>query len=185
VVARTIGVGGTGRTWQMRFIIGVGLAMALVALAHPAPARAQQLTTGTITGVVQDDQGLRMPGVTVEIKNEQTNDIRTTVSNETGMFTMAALPLGRYSLRLVVEGFATVERLGIQLRSGEVYNAGTITLSVAPSPNRRPFTPRARWSRPRTPRRTRCWKRGRLNRWSPAAATRSTCCGRCRESRRI
>ena len=114
----------------MRFIIGIGLAMAVVALGHAAPAPAQQLTTGTITGIVQDDQGLRMPGVTVEIKNEQTNDVRTTVSNEVGLFTMPALPLGQYSLKLVVEGFATVERLGIQLRSGEVYNAGTITLSV-------------------------------------------------------
>ena len=103
---------------------------AAVALGHATPAPAQQLTTGTITGIVQDDQGLRMPGVTVEIKNEQTNDVRTTVSNEVGLFTMPALPLGRYSLKLVVEGFATVERLGIQLRSGEVYNAGTITLSV-------------------------------------------------------
>ena len=43
---------------------------------------------------------------------------------------MPALPLGKYTLRLTLEGFATVERVGIQLRSGEVYNAGTITLSV-------------------------------------------------------
>ena len=43
---------------------------------------------------------------------------------------MPALPLGKYTLRLALEGFATVERVGIQLRSGEVYNAGTITLSV-------------------------------------------------------
>ena len=112
----------------MRFIIGV--AMLAVAVGHAAPVRAQQLTTGTITGVVQDDQGLRMPGVTVEIRNEQTNDTRTTVSNEAGLFTMPALPLGQYTLRLTVAGFTTVERLGIQLRSGEVYNAGTITLSV-------------------------------------------------------
>ena len=104
--------------------------MVAVALGPASPAPAQQLTTGTITGIVQDDQGLRMPGVTVEIRNEQTNDVRTTVSNEVGLFTMAALPLGEYTLKLVVEGFGTVERLGIQLRSGEVYNAGTITLSV-------------------------------------------------------
>ena len=112
----------------MRFIIGV--AILAVAVGHAMPARAQQLTTGTITGIVQDDQGLRMPGVTVEIRNEQTNDVRTTVSNEVGLFTMPALPLGQYTLKLALEGFATVERVGIQLRSGEVYNAGTITLSV-------------------------------------------------------
>jgi hypothetical protein len=90
----------------------------------------EMLTTGTITGVVLDSQGLRTPGVTVEIRNEQTNDVRTTVSNEVGLFTMPALPLGKYTLKLALDGFATVERVGIQLRSGEVYNAGTITLGV-------------------------------------------------------
>ena len=112
----------------MRFIISV--AMFTVAIGHAMPAWAQQLTTGTMTGIVQDDQGLRMPGVTVEIRNEERNDVRTTVSNEGGLFTMPALPLGKYTLRLALEGFAPVERIGIQLRSGEVYNAGTITLSV-------------------------------------------------------
>jgi hypothetical protein len=104
--------------------------MLAFATGYAAPAPAQQLTTGTITGTVQDDQGLRMPGVTVEIRNEQTNDVRTTVSNEVGLFTVPALPLGDYTLRLGLEGFGTVERVGIQLRSGEVYNAGAITLSV-------------------------------------------------------
>ena len=64
-----------------------------------------------------------MPGVTVEIRNEQTNDVRTTISNEVGLFTMLALPLGHYTLKLALEGFRTFERVGIQLRSGEVYNA--------------------------------------------------------------
>ena len=122
------GAGGTGRNG--RCASSSAWRWLAVALGPATPARAQQLTTGTITGIVQDDQGLRMPGVTVEIKNEQTNDVRTTVSNEVGLFTMPALPLGQYTLKLALEGFATVERLGIQLRSGEVYNAGTITLSV-------------------------------------------------------
>src|SRR5690348_7707743 len=112
----------------MRSILCLAILAAAVGRGTPAPA--QQLTTGTITGIVQDDQGLRMPGVTIEITNEQTNDARTTVSNEVGLFTMPALPLGAYSLKLVVEGFAPVERRGIQLRSGEVYSAGTITLRV-------------------------------------------------------
>ena len=112
----------------MRFIISVAI---VVAAAGPAlSARAQQLTTGTITGTVQDQQGLRMPGVAVEIRNEQTNDVRTTVSNDVGLFTMPALPLAPYTLKLSLEGFGTFERVGIQLRSGEVYNAGTITLTV-------------------------------------------------------
>src|SRR5687768_12961289 len=111
----------------MRVIITVAM---WLSVAGGAAARGQQLTTGTITGSVQDEQGLRMPGVVVEIKNEQTNDLRTTVSNAVGLFTMPALPLGQYTLKLALEGFGGVERVGIQLRSGEVYNAGTITMRV-------------------------------------------------------
>ena len=70
----------------------------------------------------QGEDGLRMPGVTVEIRNDQTNDVRTTVSNEVGLFTMPALPLGKYTLRLALEGFATVERVGIQLQSATLPN---------------------------------------------------------------
>jgi hypothetical protein len=66
----------------MRFIISV--AMSAMVAGHALHAGAQQLTTGTITGSVQDEQGLRMPGVLVEIRNQQTSDVRTTVSNEVG-----------------------------------------------------------------------------------------------------
>ena len=94
----------------MRFIISV--VMLAFVVGHAMPARAQQLTTGTITGSVQDEQGLRMPGVVVEIKNEQTNDARTTVSNEVGLFTMPALPLGQYTLKLVLEGLVRLSGSG-------------------------------------------------------------------------
>ena len=106
-------------------------ALFVLTLFPAAPAGAQQLTTGTITGSVQDDQGSVIPGVTVEIRNElQTSDVRTTVSNATGGFTMAALPQGRYTLKLTLQGFGTFEQRGIQLRSGEVYNAGALKLVV-------------------------------------------------------
>jgi hypothetical protein len=113
----------------MRFCtIGVAIVALTVGLA--VSAHAQQLTTGTITGVVQDETGGRVPGVTVEIRNEQTRDVRSTVSNDSGLFTVAALPAGRYALRLSLQGFATIEQLGVQLRSGEVLNAGMFRLTL-------------------------------------------------------
>ena len=107
------------------------LSLLLWTIAFGGPAFAQQLTTGTITGVVQDTQGAVVPGATIEIRNEQqTNDVRTTVSGSTGAFTIAALPQGQYTLKVTLKGFGTFEKRNIPLRSGDVYNAGTVKLAV-------------------------------------------------------
>jgi len=109
---------------------------ALVALtlgaAVATPCAAQQaISTGTITGIVHDNQGLPVPGVTMEAINEQTRQTRTTVSNSDGIFNIPALLASRYTLRASLSGFKTVEQVGIQLRSNEVFNAGTIMMTVA------------------------------------------------------
>jgi hypothetical protein len=96
------------------------------------PCAAQQaISTGTITGIVHDNQGLPVPGVTVEAINEQTRQTRATVSNSDGIFNIPALVASRYTLRVSLGGFKTVEQVAIQLRSNEVFNAGTITMTVA------------------------------------------------------
>ena len=46
------------------------------------PDAIAQITVGTVTGVVRDDQKLALPGVNIELVNEQTGDVRRTVSNE-------------------------------------------------------------------------------------------------------
>lgn len=112
----------------MRFF--TGLVALAIALALAAPARAQQITTGTINGTVRDAQGLALPGVIVELTNEQTSNVRQVISNEVGAFTFAAVPLGRYTLTLSLDGFRAIEHSGIQLRSNEAYNAGVLTLEV-------------------------------------------------------
>ena len=98
-------------------------------LASAGFASAQQaISTGTITGIVQDEQGLPIPGATVEVTNLQTQAQRTTVSNAAGIFNVAALVIGRYKVSVSLTGFGTVQRVDIQLQSNEVYNAGIVTM---------------------------------------------------------
>jgi hypothetical protein len=101
-----------------------------VLLAAPAGiASAQQaISTGTITGIVQDEQGLPIPGALVEVTNVETQEKRSTVSNATGIFNVAALVIGRYKVSVSLSGFGTVERVDVRLQSNEVYNAGTVTM---------------------------------------------------------
>ena len=62
---------------------GIGIAIALMALAMPA--RAQQ-TTGTITGRALDTSGGALPGVSVALASPQMiGGARTLVTDETGV----------------------------------------------------------------------------------------------------
>ena len=100
-----------------------------VVLASGGIASAQQaISTGTITGIVQDEQGLPIPGALVEVTNLQTQEQRSTVSNASGNFNVPALVIGRYKVKVSLTGFGTVERVDIPLQSNETYNAGMVTL---------------------------------------------------------
>lgn len=103
-------------------IATLGLATATLAFA--------QSTTGTITGVVRDQQGLVVPGASVELINEETGVNRSTVSLGNGAFTFAAVPQGRYTVRVTLSGFRVTENTGLQLRSNETLSTGALTLGV-------------------------------------------------------
>ena len=62
----------------------------LVCLAGAGTAFAQG-ATGTLTGTVVDGSGAAVPGATVNATEANTGTVRTVVSNEQGLFRMAAL----------------------------------------------------------------------------------------------
>ncbi len=113
---------GVARAWPA--VVALAL---LPALGGVASAQ-QAISTGTITGIVHDEQGLPIPGALVEVTNVQTQERRSTVSNATGIFNVAALVIGRYKVSVSLSGFGTVERVDIPLQSNETYNAGVVTL---------------------------------------------------------
>ncbi len=80
-------------------------------LLQPAPAAAQ--ATGSITGLVTDESGSVLPGVTVEIASEATGQTRVVVTGSDGFFTAPLMPPGRYQLRASLEGFRTTVREGV------------------------------------------------------------------------
>jgi hypothetical protein len=110
-------------------VVRRGLEALVVLLVFASIASAQQaISTGTITGVVLDEQGLPVPGALIEVTNTQTREQRSTTSNNTGIFNVPALVIGRYTVRVTLSGFGTVEKTDVQLQSNETYNAGTVTL---------------------------------------------------------
>ena len=90
--------------------------IALLAVAIPAgllPARVMAQGTGTLTGIVTDETGAIMPGVTVEVTNVATNQTRTAVSGPDGFYSVPLLQPGRYSVKATLQGFRTAIRDGI------------------------------------------------------------------------
>ena len=110
--------------------VGMTCLLVLAFLSLAVADAVAQITVGTVTGVVRDDQKLALPGATIELLNEQTGDVRQTVSNESGVFVISAVPQGRHTLKVAFAGFKTVEQRGIQLRAGETFDAGTLILGL-------------------------------------------------------
>ena len=78
----------------MRRIL-LGLLGLSVTVCAAAPARAQG--TAQISGIVRDSSGGVLPGVDVTATQIQTGIARATVTNESGAYTLAALPVGPYT----------------------------------------------------------------------------------------
>ena len=80
---------------------------------------AAQTSQSDIRGTVVDPSGGGLPGVTVTATHVDTGAVRTTVTSETGVFLMPALPVGRYRLQLDLVGFTTVVTENLRLEVGQ------------------------------------------------------------------
>ncbi len=89
-----------------------------VALCMVALASAQQ-GTGTITGLVTDQQGAVIPGAQVEVRNTGTNAVFTTSSNESGLYVAPGMAVGEYEIGVESEGFRRSVRSGVTLQVGQ------------------------------------------------------------------
>ncbi len=85
-------------------------------LAFGLAATASAQTTAQISGAVKDPSGAVLPGVEVTATQTATGAKRSTVSNETGNYVLASLPIGPYVLEASLPGFRTYVQSGIVLQ---------------------------------------------------------------------
>ena len=100
-----------GLAWG-RFCLAIAC---VLLLAAPAAA---QFDRGTISGVVKDQSGAVVPGVTVTAKSLQTQELATAVTDASGYFTMTTLRPGRYDVGAELDGFKKASRTGVVLDGG-------------------------------------------------------------------
>src|SRR3954468_9494571 len=90
--------------WFARVVI------ALLVCALPAALLAQGVQTGTIRGIVHDDQGLAVPGVTVTTASPALQVPRSVTTDSDGAYAFPNLPPGDYTVTFELSGFSTITR---------------------------------------------------------------------------
>lgn len=88
------------------------------------PLTAAQENTGTITGVVTDDTGAVLPGVTVTLRQAQTGFTREVVTGTSGAYTAGLLPPGTYTVTFTLAGFQPRTTTNIELRASDRLEIG-------------------------------------------------------------
>ena len=114
-----------------RILVSMLLGTLMVWVAAPAPIRAQ-VTTATIYGTVVDSSGARIPGVTVNLTQQETSTVTTKITTETGDFQFDFVRAGTYTISMELAGFKTYKESGISLGAGQSVRR-TYTLEVGQS----------------------------------------------------
>jgi len=92
---------------------------AAISVALLLPSAVAQTDTATITGIITDPSGAVVPGAALEVSNAATGFKSTAQTNDTGAYTVAALPVGVYTVTVSLTGFQSVERRNLALHAGQ------------------------------------------------------------------
>jgi hypothetical protein len=85
-----------------------------------------QIATATLAGIVRDETGGALPGVTVTVRSGATGAVRTVTTDSSGRYRVAALDPGEYEVRAELASFRPAVRTGVILAVG-----GTTEIDIA------------------------------------------------------
>ncbi len=108
---------------SMKVVRTLGIMVLAMSIAGSAAA---QSFTGGLRGAVRDANGV-IPGVTVQIVNEATNQTREAISNEQGEYNFAAVPPGTYTVKASSHGLPNLREQGGPYRRPAVHHHGHST----------------------------------------------------------
>ena len=82
----------------------------LVVVLLLAPSVAAQTYRGSIRGTITDPNKAVIPAASLRLTNKETNELRTTVTNVAGEYSISALPPGPYTLEVTAGGFRNLSQ---------------------------------------------------------------------------
>ena len=93
--------------------------LAALAIAVGSASLQAQTHFASLTGTVASSDGVSVPNVKVVATNQDTQVAYTATSNDQGIYTITALPLGTYVVRAQAQTFRPFETNPIRLESGQ------------------------------------------------------------------
>jgi hypothetical protein len=79
-----------------------------------------QTGAASLTGIISDPSGAKVPGATVTATNQATNVAYTAVSNEAGNYSITSVPVGTYLLKAELSGFKTITTNPIEVEAKSI-----------------------------------------------------------------
>ena len=104
---------------MIRSVSRLGLVVMFAAVFASAGTLAygQGATTQTLSGTVVDGSGAVIPGADVAAKHAGTGVVSNAVSNSEGLFSMASMQIGTYTVTVTLQGFKTAVIQNVVLTS--------------------------------------------------------------------
>src|SRR4051812_48449890 len=107
------------------------VAFAALSFSMVSSLASGQGATAPLSGSVVDKDGGVMPGVTVVVKdNASGTNLPPVVTNESGLFTVASLNPGTYTVTVSLTGFKTAVVNDVKVTTGVPADIGKVKLDV-------------------------------------------------------
>jgi Carboxypeptidase regulatory-like domain len=117
--------------------------LASILLLLAAGASLWGADTGRLSGIIQDQSGAVLPGATIILVNTAVRSEFKTVSDGEGLYSLPALPIGRYDMTIEATGFKSQKRpaltidtdaaltVNVTLQVGKQSDVVTVTATAA------------------------------------------------------
>jgi hypothetical protein len=96
---------------------------ALVVLAGTLSSLTAQSSRGTVTGIVTDSSKATVASATIELTNIQTSVVRSTTTNDAGLYRFDAVDPGSYSVKVSASGFKAAILQPFDVRASQIASA--------------------------------------------------------------
>jgi hypothetical protein len=114
---------------MLRIARNVALGFLLIGIAGLASG--QGITTGTVSGTINDPSGAVVPGAQIQLTNLANGLKLVGKSAGDGSFKFLVVPIGTYSALITATGFANENVANVQVVSGATTNLNQVKLHVA------------------------------------------------------
>ena len=115
----------------MKFLLLIGVLLACVGMALGQSSQAN------VSGLISDAQGAVIVGAEVIVRNAATGAASASTTNDSGLYAVRALSIGRYTLSVEKAGFKRLVRTNLQLSTGQSLelnlslDVGAVTESIS------------------------------------------------------